>query len=253
MTGPRTEPLSGRVALVTGGSRNIGRAVALGLAEQGADVAIIASHHGQAMDDTLAEIEALGRQGLGLAADIADPEAVDAAVASVGERFGRLDSLVCCAAIRPHKPFAELTFDDWRRVMAVNLDGPFLAARACLPLLLASDQAAIVTFGGVSAHLGAAERANVIASKMGVVGLTRALAVEYGERGVTANCIVPGQIDTERAAGSPPPRLSGGKGPLVGRLGMPEEVAALVCHLVGPAGRYSTGQTFHLNGGSYLG
>ncbi|GHB11514.1 SDR family NAD(P)-dependent oxidoreductase [Modicisalibacter luteus] len=247
------KPLGGRVALVTGGSRNIGRAVALGLAEQGADVAIIASHHGQAMSDTLADIEALGRRGLGLAADIADSEAVEAAMAKVRETFGRLDTLVCCAAIRPHKPFAELTVEDWRKVMAVNLDGPFLAAKACLPLLLTSDQASIVTFGGASAHLGAAERANVIASKMGVVGLTRALAVEYGEQGVTANCIVPGQIDTERPAGSPAPSLKGGKGPLVGRFGRPDEVAALVCHLAGPSGRYCTGQTFHLNGGSYLG
>ncbi|MEC8917486.1 MAG: SDR family oxidoreductase [Pseudomonadota bacterium] len=247
------QTLEGRVALVTGGTRNIGRAVALGLAEQGADVAIVATHHGQAMSDTLADIRALGRQGLGLVADIADPEKVEGAVARVGEHFGRLDTLVCCAAIRPHKPFAELTVEDWRQVMAVNLDGPFLVAKASLPLLLDSDQAAIITFGGVSAHLGATERANVIASKMGVVGLTRALAVEYGEQGVTANCIVPGQIDTERPAGSPPPRLAAGKGPLVRRFGRPDEVAAMVCHLAGPMGRYSTGQTFHLNGGSYLG
>ncbi|MBY6031279.1 SDR family oxidoreductase [Halomonas sp. DP8Y7-1] len=248
-----SQPLTGRVALVTGGSRNIGRAVSRGLAEQGADVVIIARHHGQAMDDTLAEVEALGRRGLGLAADVADPESIDVAVAVAARDFGRLDALVCCAAVRPHKPFAELTLEDWRQVMAINLDGPFVAARACLPLLLESDQASIVTFGGVSAHLGAAERANVIASKLGVIGLTRALAVEYAERGITANCIVPGQIDTERAKGSPPPSLKGGKGPLVGRLGSPEEVAALVCHLVGPMARYSTGQTLHLNGGSYLG
>lgn len=248
-----SHPLTGRVALVIGGSRNIGRAVTLELARQGADVAIIASHHGEAMSETLAQVEALGCQGLGLVADLADPEAVECAVQRVSERFHRLDSLVCCAATRPHTPFAELTLEEWRRVMAINLDGVFLASKACLPLLLDSDQAAIITLGGVSAHRGAAERAHVIASKMGVVGLTRALAVEFGERGVTANCIVPGQIDTERPAGSPPPRLQGGEEPPVGRLGRPEEVAALVCHLAGPMSRYTTGQTFHLNGGSYLG
>lgn len=252
MPGARTRPLEGSVALVTGGSRNIGRAVALALAEQGASVAIIASHHGQAMDEALGEIAALRQQGLGLVADMRDPDAVTTAVARIGDHFGRLDSVVCCAAIRPHMPFDQLTLEDWREVMAVNLDGPFVVAKACLPMLLASDRAAIVTFAGVSAFLGAPDRANVIASKMGVVGLTRALATEYGARGITANCIVPGQIETARPADSPPPQLNTPEAPLVGRLGQPREVAALVCHLVGPAGRYLTGQTLHLNGGSYF-
>lgn len=245
-------PLRGRVALVTGGTRNIGRSICLELARQGADVAVLASRNGEDMARTLQDIESLGRQALGLCADVSSAEAMEQAVQQLDRRFSQLDILVCCAAIRPHQPVDELAPEAWRQVMAVNLDGPFLATRAALPLLSASDQGAIITFGGVSAHLGAAERASVIASKMGVVGLTRALAVELAERCITANCVVPGQIDTQRPVNSPTPQLASGS-TAAQRLGRPEEVASMVAYLAGPDARYITGQTLHINGGRYLG
>lgn len=244
--------LAGKVALVTGGSRNIGRAVAIELARQGADVAIVAREDGEPMQSTLTAIEATGQQALGLTADVASPDSIKTAMAKLGDRFGRLDCVVCCAAIRPHKPFERITPQDWREVMGVNLDGAFFTVHSALPLLSESREASIITFGGLSAHVGAAEMANVIASKMGVVGLTRALAVELAERGITANCVVPGQIETQRATGSPPPRLQGESGSSI-RLGRPDEVASTVGFLAGPQARYITGQTFHLNGGRYFG
>ncbi|NRB54412.1 MAG: SDR family oxidoreductase [Salinicola sp.] len=244
--------LTGKVALVTGGSRNIGRSVAIELARQGADVAVVARGDGESMQSTLAAIEAAGQQALGVVADVANPGSIRAAVAQLDHRFGRLDCLACCAAVRPHKPLEQITPQDWREVMGVNLDGAFYTVHAALSLLGEYREASIITFGGLSAHVGAAERANVIASKMGVIGLTRALAVELAGRGITANCVVPGQIETQRAVGSPPPHLQG-ESVSAARLGRPDEVASTVGFLAGPQARYITGQTFHLNGGRYFG
>lgn len=245
--------LSGRVVLISGGSKNIGRSVALELACSGADIAVMARHDSDEMRQTLTAIRARGRRALGLCADVADPEAIAAAINQLQARFGRLDGVVCCAAIRPHQPFEEISPAAWRDVLGTNLEGPFYLIQQSLALLKTSDQAAVVTFGGVSAHLGAARRAHVMASKMGVVGLTRALAVELAEYGITVNGVVPGQIETQRPAGSPAPQLRSGQLPPVGRMGQPEEIAAMVGFLLGPRGRYITGQMMHVNGGSYLG
>jgi len=244
---------SGKVALVTGGSRNIGRAVAIALAQAGADVAIVARHDDADMSDTVRAIEAEGRRGLGVTADVSDPESISRAVTAVAAAFGRINQLVCCAAIRPHKPLDQVTPQEWRQVIGVNLDGTFYTVHAALPLLKASGAAAIITFGGLSAHTGASERPAVIASKMGVIGLTRALAVELAADGVTANCVVPGQIDTTRKAGAKPPQLRPGIESLSKRMGSAQEVAAAVRFLAGPDARYITGQTVHVNGGLYFG
>ena len=243
-----------RVALVTGAVRRIGRAIALALAADGAAVVInTRASHAEAAA-VAAEIEAAGGQALVALADVTDEAAVQAMVEATLARFGRLDILVNNAADRQQRPLTEISLAEWRHITGIILDGAFLCARACLPAMLAGGAGGtIVNIGGVSAHTGAHHRAHVIAAKAGLVGLTRALAVEFAARGITANCVVPGRIGgaRSRTAGDFPP-MGGAARPLVGRSGTPADVAAVVCQLCRPAGRYITGQTLHVSGGMYL-
>jgi 3-oxoacyl-[acyl-carrier protein] reductase len=245
--------LEGRVALVTGAVRRIGRAIALALAGDGAAVVINArSSRGEA-DQVAAEIEARGGQALVHLADVTDEAAVQAMVEATLERFGRLDILINNAADRQQAPLTEISLADWRHITGIIIDGAFLCARESLPPMLAAGGGTIVNIGGVSAHIGAHDRAHVITAKVALVGLTKALAVEFAERGITANCVVPGKIGGERSrtSGESPP-MAGGAVPLVGRTGTPEEVAAVVRQLCLPVSRYITGQTIHVSGGMYL-
>jgi 3-oxoacyl-[acyl-carrier protein] reductase len=245
--------LGGRVALVTGAGRNIGRAIALRLAAAGAAVVINGRHDRQAVNAVAAEIEAIGGQALPVLADVADAAAVEALVTAARERFGRLDILINNAAVRPEKSLAAMTLADWHSVLGVILDGAFLTVRAALAHLRASGAGAIVNIGGVSGHTGARQRAHVVTAKAGLVGLTRALAHELAGDGITANCVVPGLIDTDRDPNLPLPQHHHVSRTLLGRLGSAEEIAAAVCFLCGPQARYITGQTLHVNGGVYLG
>jgi 3-oxoacyl-[acyl-carrier protein] reductase len=244
--------LAGRVAIVTGSARNIGRAIAIELARAGAAVTINARTSKAEADAVADEIRRSGGRAEVALADVADPEAAAALVAAASRAFGRVDVLVNNAAVRREVDFEALDFGEWRHIVGTILDGAYLCTRAALPHLTASDRATIVNIGGVSAYLGAARRAHVIAAKAGLAGLTRALAHDLAPRGITVNCVVPGQIDTRRASGKEPAHHASHT-PLVGRRGRPEEVAALVRFLCGPAARYITGQTIHANGGVYLG
>ena len=245
--------LSGKVALVTGGARNIGRAIACALGAGGADVMVSALHAHADVEETVREIVATGSRGASHIADVTDPDAAAALVAATLARFGRLDILVNNAAIRPEQPFGDMSFAEWRHVLAVILDGAFLCARACVPHLARSGDGSIVNIGGESGHRGAAGRAHVVAAKAGLAGFTKALALDLAPQRITVNCVVPGRIDTVRAAPANPgqhvPRRAV---PPIGRLGRPEEVAAMVRMLCGPGGRYVTGQSIHVNGGAYL-
>lgn len=239
------DEFAGKVALVTGAARNIGRAIALSLAAGGAKVAVntrsnIAEAHG-----VVDEIKALGTEGEAYLADVAEPAQVQAMVDAVLKRFGRLDILVLNAALREHVHFDEISFEDWRRVLATNLDSAFIFTKACLPALKKAGDGRIVTFAGVTALLGLKDRAHVAASKHGIVGLTKALAADLAEFGVRVNCISPGQIETSRAGGAQTPR----RDIPLGRRGEPFEIAGMVRSLCGPAGAYMTGQTLHINGG----
>jgi 3-oxoacyl-[acyl-carrier protein] reductase len=244
------QELSGKVALVTGGARNIGRAIAIALAEAGANVAIITRTDQAAADDTVSALRQRGVTAESFLADVADEGQVNATVDAVVKRFGRLDILVNNAAVRTEVPFAELSFAEWRRIIGITLDGAFLCAKATLPALAASG-GTIINIGGLTAYTGGEHRAHVIAAKAGLDGLTRALAVELAPQGITVNLVSPGLIETMRAGSSPQHHKT--RGTLVGRRGTPEEVAGMVRYLAGPGSRFITGQTIHVNGGAYLG
>jgi 3-oxoacyl-[acyl-carrier protein] reductase len=157
------------------------------------------------------------------------------------------------AALCAEHHFEEITLDQWREVMAVNLRGAFLTTQALMSLLRKSDSAAIINMGGLTAYTGAAKRAHVVAAKPGLDGFTKALAHEFAPQGITVNLISPGLIDTQRQGRSADrPDHHKHHATLLGRRGLPEEVAAMVRHLAGPRGRYITGQTIHVNGGVYL-
>jgi 3-oxoacyl-[acyl-carrier protein] reductase len=248
---PRSEDLKGRVALVTGASRNIGRAIALDLADAGAAVVVNTRASREAAEAVVREIEARGGQGLLALSDVTDEGAVRATIETAVARFGRMDILVNNAAVRPEQSFEQMSLGEFRSVVGLILEGAFLCARLALPHLKRSDGAAIVNIGGMTGHSGAAGRAHVVAGKAGLIGLTKALAHELSPRGITVNCVVPGLIATSQRTGTVP-GVHLRNPPLVGRRGQPEDVAAMVRHLAGPAGRYITGQTIHVNGGAFL-
>lgn len=242
--------LEGRVALVTGAARNIGRTMALDFARAGAAVVVNARSSQAEANAVVKDIVAAGGKAEAVMANVTDPDDVDALVRSTVERFGRIDILVNSAAIRRETSFANLSFAEWREVLSTILDGAFLTSHAALPHLKKSDQGAIVNIGGLSAHTGAAGRAHVIAAKAGLAGFTRALAHDLAGDGITVNCVSPGMIDTVRDGAEPSHHA--GKLPPVGRRGTPQEVASLVRYLCGPAARYITGQTVHVNGGVFM-
>lgn len=246
-------PLAGRVALVTGSSRNIGRAIALALAREGAAVMVNARASSDAGVRVVAEITSAGGRAAFQAADVSRPSDVDALVAATVAAFGRLDILVNNASVRRERAFDALGFDEWKEILGVTLDGAFLCSRAALTHLAASGGGAIVNIGGLSAHTGAAGRAHVVAAKAGLVGLTRALAHDLAPHQVTVNCVSPGLIQTTRDSSTPAPAHHAVHAPIIGRRGTPEEVAEAVLFLCGPAARYITGQVIHANGGTYLG
>ena len=243
--------LSGKVALVTGAGRNIGRAIALALAQGGAAVVVNVRANRQEADKVAGEVAAAGGQALAMVGDIADPAAVDRMAKATVERFGRIDALVNNAALRREKPVGEMSYAEWREVMGVTLDGPFHCVKACLPHLAASGAGAIVNLGGMSGHTGSRNRLHVVTAKSGLVGFTRGLAQDLAEKSITVNLVVPGLIGTPRSG--PEPAHHSVHHTLTGTRGSPDDVAGIVRFLCGREARYITGQTIHVNGGAYLG
>ena len=197
--------LSGKVAIVTGAGRNIGRAIALALADGGASILVNARSNRAEADAVASEIESKGGKALVHIGDVADARAVQAMANAAVKQFGRLDILVNNAALRREKPFAEMDYAEWREIMDVTLDGTFHCVKACLPHLRKSGTGTIVNIGGLSAHTGSKNRAHVVTAKAGIVGFTRALAYDLASDDITVNCVVPGLIGTPRPKDKPEP------------------------------------------------
>jgi len=242
--------LAGRVAVVTGSGRNIGRAIVRALAEAGAAVVVNARSNAADAEAVAREIRDAGGRATAKIADVGVPADAEGLIATAVQTFGRLDILVNNAAVRRETDFEKLDYEEWRAITGTILDGAFLCARAALPHLIAAGGGSIVNIGGLSSFTGASRRAHVIAAKAGLVGLTRALAHDLAPHGVTVNCVAPGMIDTSRRG--PEPGHHSAHAPLVGRRGTPEEIAAVVRFLCGPEARYITGQTLHANGGVFM-
>jgi 3-oxoacyl-[acyl-carrier protein] reductase len=246
-------PLAGKAAIVTGAGRNIGRAIALALAESGAGVTLNARSNRAEAESVAREIADLGGSAVLIMGDIADPSTAERLAAETVNRFGRIDILVNNAAVRREAPLAALDLAQWREVMGTILDGSFLCVKAVVAHMVAGGGGSIVNIGGLSGHTGSKHRVHVVTAKSGLIGFTRALAHELAGHGITVNCVVPGLIETARDPAAAMPSHHHVNRTLVGRLGRPEEVAAAVRYLVGPEARYVTGQTLHVNGGAYLG
>ena len=243
--------LEGKVALVTGSGRNIGRATVLKLAGEGAHVVVNARSNQEEADAVAREARALGVKALAVIADMARKDQVDAMAARALSEFGRVDILINNAAIRPHKPFTEVTQEDWEAVRGVVLDGALYLTRAVIDSMVKNRYGRILFFTGDGAFAGGKGRAHVSAAKMGLVGMARALASEFAEHNIRVNVVSPGSIDTRRDnpewyQGRPP----SASGIPLGRQGKADEIAATCLFLVSDDGGFITGQTIHVNGGA---
>jgi 3-oxoacyl-[acyl-carrier protein] reductase len=243
--------LDGKVALVTGSGRNIGRATVLRLAAEGAHVVINARTNQEEADAVANEARALGVKALSVLADMSDKDQVDSMVSRALSEFGKIDILINNAAIRPHKPFTELTVQDWEAVRGVVLDGALYCTRAVINTMVAQQYGRIVFFTGEGAFVGGSGRAHVSAAKMGLVGFARGLASEFAAQNIRVNVVSPGSIDTSRA--NPEwyqGRVPNASGIPLGRQGTVDEIAATCLFLVSDDGGFITGQTIHVNGGA---
>ncbi|MFY9975081.1 MAG: 3-oxoacyl-ACP reductase FabG [Chromatiaceae bacterium] len=244
--------LEGEIALVTGASRGIGRAILIALAKQGATVAGTATTEGgaAAIDQALREA---GYTGMGLVLDVADPASVEAALARVGEVLGPPTVLVNNAGITRDALLMRMKDEDWLRVVDTNLGSVYRLSKGCLRAMSKARKGRIVNIASVVGVMGNAGQTNYAASKAGMMGFTKSLAREVGSRGITVNCVAPGFIETDmtRSLGDAQREALVGGIPLA-RLGSPEDVAAAVLFLVSPDAGYITGETLHVNGGMYM-
>ena len=247
--------LAGKVAIVTGAGKNIGKAIALALARDGAAVVVNGRGDRAIIEETASEIRAGGGRALPYLADVSKADQVAGMVDAAVEAFGGVDIAVNNAGLRRQTPFLQMNLEEWHEILAVALDGAFILAKAAAPEMIKRGGGSLVGLSGVSHHAGSVGRVHVNASKAGLEGLMRGLAMELAPHNITANCVAPGSIDTVRgaSAGGPHGRGSIARGIPLGRQGQPEEIAAMVRFLVGPEGRYVTGQTIHVNGGLFLG
>ncbi len=253
--------LAGRTALITGASRNIGRAIALAYAAEGADLVLNTRANREELEAVAAQCRKAGVRVVTALADVADVAAVDAMVARAVADLGPIDVLVCNAAIRPHKSLAETSLEDWHHVLGVNLHSAFYLARAVVPGMKERRRGSIIALGGLSSLTGRPNTAAVTAAKTGVLGLIRALAAELGPSGIRANVVMPGFIDTERRYAewypefqkSPPGSPEQLKQIPLGRLGRPEDIADACVFLASDASAYVTGDTLRVMGGRFIG
>jgi len=253
--------LQGKTALITGASRNLGKATALAFAREGADLVLNTRSNQEELEAVAAACQALGVKALPILADVSDAEQVARMVEQGLQHFGKLDVLVSNAAIRPHKAITEVSIEEWHHVMAVNLNAPFYLCKAVVPAMIQQGNGSIITFGGMSSMSGRPNTVSVTAAKTGLLGLTRALAAELGPHGIRVNMVVPGSMDTERryadwypefqqTASNDPSRLN--RIPLR-RQGRPDEIAHTCVFLASDESSYITGDRILCMGGSFIG
>ncbi|MGW5657338.1 SDR family NAD(P)-dependent oxidoreductase [Streptomyces humi] len=243
--------LEGKVAVVTGGARGIGRAIATVLASCGAAVAVW-DLNAEGAERTVAEIHEAGGRAIAVGGDAADAVAVAASAARTREELGPVSILVNNAGITGYVPFTDIGEATWDRVIGVNLKGPFLVTRELVPDMLEAGWGRIINISSSSAQTGAPAMAHYAASKGGVIGLTRALAIEYADRGITVNHVPPGFIDTPLVREGPVDIDAVANTMPMKRAGRPEEVAYAVAYLASEEAGYVTGQSLSTNGGRYL-
>ncbi len=245
--------LDGRIALVTGGSRGIGRAIVERLSEEGCDVAINFHQNREGAEEAAARAREGGRRAVVVQADVADPGAVEAMRERVLRELGRVDVLVNNAGIHQHLKSWELSAEDWDRVIDVNLTGAFLVSRAFAPDMVEAGWGRIINISSIIADIGTDHEAHYAASKAGMHGLTKSLALELSPRGVTVNAVAPGYIATDMTAEATEEELEEALRSIpLGRLGDPSEIASVVAYLASDDASYVTGQVLHVNGGQGL-
>lgn len=247
--------LDGKVALVTGAGKNIGRTIALTLARDGATVLVNGRSDRAAIEAVAQEIRDAGGRAEAHLADVSRPGEVARMAEAVAAGVGGVDILVSNAGLRRQTPYLQMSLDEWREILSVALDGAFILTRAFIPQMIARGGGSIVALSGISTHVGTPNRAHVSASKAGLEGLIRAIAVELAPQGIRANCVAPGAVDTVRgaSAGAMPQTLGREEGIPMRRKAAVQEIADVVRMLAGPEGGFVTGQTIHVNGGAFLG
>lgn len=240
--------LAGKRALVTGGSRGIGRSIVLALAQQGVSVAACYQRESEAVESLSAELARIGNDSHVVQADVSDAAAVARLAADVRERFGRVDVLVNNAGIVSHATLENMTLEEWQRVLHVNLTGLFLVTQAVLDLIPSGGSVINVT--SAVALRGMVGRTHYTASKSGIIGFTRSLCKELGPRDIRVNAIAPGIIETDQVAGlTPEGRARYGNLAALGRLGDPDEIAGVALFLASDLSRYVSGMTINVDGG----
>lgn len=245
--------LQGQVALVTGGSRGIGRATALLFAQEGADIAFCHLNDDEKAEATAAEIRALGRRAMHRSADVADIAATRAFAREAAEAFGPIDILFNNAGMNIRKPFEAYTEDEFDHIMAVHMKGMFFMAQAVYPAMVARGRGCIINVASQRGLKGAVNSAPYSAAKAGIIGFTRALSWEAAPKGVRVNAVAPGPIDTDLTATMEPADRKAFIDALpVGRFGRPEEIAATALLLAGPEGGFFVGATLSPNGGDVM-
>ena len=245
--------LEGLGAIVTGSTGNLGSATAKTLAQAGAKVLINGRTSEEKAAEIVEEIENAGGTAVSLMADVTDELSVKRMIETAAAEFGRLDILVNNVGPANKGPVTEISYADWRNIMAQKLDSAFLTIKHAVPYLAKGGRGAIINVGASSAHTGNPQRSVDVAAKMGLAGLTGSLAVELAPQNITVNCVAPGFIETDMIKGMDEDTLKFMSDQIpLGRLGSPEDVADLIYFLTSEEANYITGQTIHINGGLYM-